>query len=125
MISKKCVMESVEQKHVKAGRPLKTIKKDIRAAVRFSKTEYFIVQTKADKAGLKISAYIREVAINTEIKPRLSDEERQFVRQLIGISNNINQLAKTAHKEGLVSALQYFEIFKIAIDDFLNRFRHA
>lgn len=118
-------MESVEQKHVKAGRPLKTIKKDIRAAVRFSQTEYFIVQTKATKTGLKISAYIREVAINTEIKPRLSDEDRHIARKLAGISNNINQLAKTAHKEGLLSAFQYFEIFKTAIDDFLNRFCHA
>ena len=118
-------MESVGQKHVKAGRPLKTVKRDIRAAVRFSKTEYFIVQTKADKAGLKISAYIREVAINTEIKPRLSDEDRQIARKLAGISNNINQLAKTAHREGMFSALQYFESFRSGIDSFLNKFRHA
>src|SRR3954467_10815399 len=87
-------METVQERHLKAGRPLKTIKRDIRTAVRFSKTEYFIVQTKAGKVGLKVSAYIREVAINTEIKPRLNEEERQFVRQLIGMSNNINQLGK-------------------------------
>src|SRR5690349_15384487 len=118
-------METVEERHIKAGRPLKTVKKDIRAAVRFSKAEYFIVQTKAGKAGLKVSAYIREVTINATVKPRLSDEDRQIARKLAGISNNANQLAKTAHKDGMLSALQYFETFKTAVDDFLNRFRHA
>ncbi len=118
-------METVEERHIKAGRPLKTIKKDIRAAVRFSRTEYFIVQTKAAKAGIKVSAYIREVAVNATIKPRLNEEERQFVRQLIGISNNLNQLAKKAHQEGLLSALQYFEAFRDEIDKLLKRIRHA
>ena len=117
--------EIVTEKHLKAGRPLKTVKRDIRAAVRFSKTEYFIVHTKAGKAGFKVSAYIREVAINTEIKSRLSDEDRQTARKLAGLSNNINQLAKTAHKEGMLSAMQYFETIKPAIDELLNMFRHA
>ena len=117
--------EVVEEKQLKAGRPLKTVKRDIRAAVRFSKTEYFIVQTKAGKAGLKVSAYIREVAINAQVKSRLSNDDRQTARELAGFSNNINQVAKTAHKEGILSAMQYFETIKTVIDEVLNRFRHA
>lgn len=50
-------METVEERHIKAGRPPKPVKKDIRIAVRFSKTEYFIVQTKAGKAGISFSLY--------------------------------------------------------------------
>ncbi len=118
-------METVDKRHIKAGRPPKTIKKDIRTAVRFSRTEYFIVQTKAGKAGIKVSAYIREVAVNATVKPRFSEEERQFVRQLIGISNNLNQLAKKSHQEGLLSAMQYFETFRNEIDKLLTRMRHA
>ena len=117
--------EIVAEKHLKAGRPLKTVKRDIRAAVRFGKTEYFIVQTKAGKAGLKVSTYIREVAINEQVKSRLSEEDRQIARKLAGFSNNINQLAKTAHKEGMLSAMQYFETLKVFIDELLNRFRNA
>ncbi len=122
---KKCVMEIVEDRHIKAGRPPKPVKKDIRTAVRFSRTEYFIVQTKADRAGTKVSAYIREVAVHATVKPRLDEEERQFVCQLIDISNNLNQLAKKAHQEGLLSALQYFETFRNEIDKLLTRIRHA
>ncbi len=117
--------EVVAEKHLKAGRPLKTVKRDIRAAVRFSKTEYFIVQTKAGKAGLKVSAYIREVAINKEVKSRLSEKDRQTARELAGFSNNANQVAKVAHKEGMLSAMQCFETIKAAIDELLNRFHHA
>jgi predicted DNA binding CopG/RHH family protein len=39
------------------GRPSKTSKKEIRAAIRFSKTEYFIIKEKATKAGVKPSSF--------------------------------------------------------------------
>ena len=77
-------MEPVKKKTKRAGRPAKVIKKEIRAAVRFSKTEHFIIRQKAAKAGMKVSAYIRQISINGAVTPRLSDEERHFVRQLIG-----------------------------------------
>jgi hypothetical protein len=91
-------METVKEKRKQAGRPAKTIKKEIRTAVRFSKTEYFLVRQKASKAGIKPSAFIRQLAIEGVVAPRLNDEERHFVRQLIGMSNNLNQLQKTATK---------------------------
>lgn len=56
-------METVRENKKPAGRPAKGIKKDIRTAIRFSKTEYFIVRQKATKAGIKVSAYIRQIAI--------------------------------------------------------------
>ncbi len=118
-------METVKDNHSKAGRPFKIIRKDIRTAVRFSKAEYFIVQQKAIKACLKVSSYMREVAINTEIKQGLNEEEQQFVRQLIGMSNNLNQLTRKAHQEGMLSAMRYFETFKGDIDNLLIKFRHA
>ena len=49
-------METVKKKTKQAGRPAKIIKKEIRAAVRFSKTEHFVVRQKAAKAGMKVSA---------------------------------------------------------------------
>ncbi len=81
-------METVREKRKKAGRPAKTIKKEIRASIRFSKLEYLVIRQKAAKAGIKASAYIREVVINGDVKRRLTDEERHFVRQLIGMSSN-------------------------------------
>ena len=116
-------METVSMKKKKAGRPAKTIKKEVRACVRFTRPEYFIVKEKAAKAGVSASVYIRQLAIYALITPRLTDEERQFVRQLIGMANNINQIAKCCHQEGALRAMMYFESFRAEVDSILKKLR--
>lgn len=116
-------METVRKKKKKAGRPAKIIKREVRASVRFTKTEYFIIREKAAKAGVKVSEYIRQTAINANIKTRLSPEEREFAKQLIGMSNNINQLAKACHQEGLLQAMVYFENYRNHLDDILKKLK--
>jgi hypothetical protein len=118
-------MESVKTKNKKRGRPAKTIRKDVRACIRFSKMEYFIIRQKASKAGLKASAYLRDIAINGEVKLRISEEERQFIRQLIGMSNNLNQLTKNSYKEGMLKTVLYFETYRNALDVLLKKLNHA
>ena len=117
-------MESEEEqiKH-SGGRPKQTIKKDTVTGVRFSKLEHFVVKQKASKAGLGISVYIREMALNGQVIARLSNEERQFVRAALGIANNLNQLTIKAHKEGLLKALLLFETYRNQFDELLQRFK--
>ena len=116
-------METVRVKRKKAGRPAKAVKKEIRASIRFTRPEYFTIKEKAAKAGLKASAYIRQVAIYAIIKPRLTDEERQFTRQLIGMANNLNQLAKSCHQEGALRAMLYFEGYRASMDEILKKLK--
>src|ERR1700732_1396945 len=104
-------METVSKRRKKAGRPAKTIKREIRTCIRFTKPEHFIIKEKAATAGLKTAAYIRQLAIYAVINPRLTEEERHFVRQLIGMANNLNQLAKSCHQEGALKAMRYFRNF--------------
>jgi len=118
-------METISERKIKRGRPSKAVKKEIRAAVRFSKAEYFIVKEKAARAGIKPSLYIRQIAIHALIKPRLTEEERHFVRQLIGMANNLNQLAKSCHQEGVFKAMVYFESYRKKIDDILKDLSHV
>ncbi len=118
-------METVREKRKKAGRPAKTIKKEIRASIRFSKLEYFDIRQKAAKAGIKASAYIREVAINGDVKRRLTDEERQFVRQLIGMSGNFNQLTKNSYREGMLKTMLHFDAYRNQFDTILKKLTHA
>ena len=118
-------MEKVRSPKKKAGRPAKMIKREIRACVRFTKTEYFIIRQKASKAGIKASAYIRQVAINGAVMPRLNEEERHFVRQLIGVSNNLNQMAKNSHREGMLKTMVYFEGYRNELDVLLKKLNHV
>jgi len=94
-------MEILREKTKKAGRPAKTIKKDIRTAVRFRKAEFFVIRQKGTRAGVKPSAFIRQKAIEGVVSNKLSEEDRHFVRQLIGMANNLNQLAKNSFREGM------------------------
>lgn len=116
-------METVSKEIKKAGRPVKSIKKEIRACVRFSKYEYYIIKEKAVQAGVNTSVYIRQIAIHAKIMHRITEEELHFVRQLAGISNNINQVAKICNQEGLYEAMQYFENYRNLIDDVLKKFK--
>jgi hypothetical protein len=113
-------MEKVK-KNFKGGRPAKIIKRDILIGVRFNKPEHFIVRHKSSKAGLSYSRYLREMGIKGEVKARLSEEDSHDVRKLIGMSNNLNQLTKLAHQEGLLKALLYFENYRNQFDELLKR----
>jgi hypothetical protein len=112
-----------ENKKKKAGRPAKIIKREIRASIRFTKSEYFIIREKASKAGINVSAYIRQVTINGLVKSRLTDEDRVYVRKLVGMANNLNQVAKCCHVEGVLKAILYFENYRNEIDWVLKKLR--
>lgn len=115
-------METENTKRKKSGRPGKPIKKEVRAAVRFTRHEYFIVKEKAVQSGRTMSAYIRQAAIGTKIIQRLTEEQVQLIRQLAGISGNINQLTKLSHQEGLYKTMKYFESYREQIDVLLKKF---
>jgi Bacterial mobilisation protein (MobC) len=116
-------METVRKRRKKAGRPAKTIKREIRTCIRFTKPEHFIIKEKAAAAGLKTAGYIRQIAIHAVINPRLTEEERHFVRQLIGMANNLNQLAKSCHQEGVLRGMLYFENYRKHLDEILKKLK--
>ena len=116
-------METVTARKKKAGRPVKAVKKEIRASVRFTRPEYFIVKEKARKAGMATSTYLRQLAIHAQVTSRLNEEERHFVRQLIGMANNINQIAKSCHQEGALKAMIYFQAYRGLLDDLLKKLK--
>ena len=114
-------MES--EKRNSGGRPKKVIKRESATGVRFTKAEYFLIKQKASKAGMRITTYIRQMALKGNVIANINEEERQFVRQLIGISNNLNQLAKKGHQEGILTAVMLFENYRNIIDELLEKMK--
>ena len=115
------ISKETEIKH-RGGRPKKLVHRKV-TSLRLSKVEYYIIKNKAQNASLSITTYIRQMAINGKITAKLDEEERQFVRQLIGIANNINQLAKKGHQEGFLTAVLMFEKYKNSIDELLEKLK--
>jgi hypothetical protein len=116
-------METVSVKKKKSGRPIKATRREVRACIRYTKSEHFIIREKASKAGIRPSEYIRQVTINGQVRTRLTTEERQLARQLVGMANNLNQLAKACHQEGLLPAMLYFEGYRNQVDTILQKLK--
>lgn len=112
-----------EEKH-SGGRPKKVVKREAATGVRFTKAEYFIVKQKANKAGYRITQYIRIMALEGQVIARLNPTEKELIPQLIGMANNLNQLTKKAHQESLLKALLLFEKYRVELDWILNRLKY-
>jgi hypothetical protein len=82
------------------------------------------MKEKAGRANLKPSEYIRQIAINGLVKARETDEEMHSVRQLVGMANNLNQLTKLAHSEGLLSIMLIFEKYRKQFDEILKNLKN-
>jgi hypothetical protein len=114
--------EGEQNKHA-GGRPKKPVKRETVTGVRLSKVEYFLVKRKAEKAGLGITVYIRQMALTGQVIGRMSEEDRKIIRQFVGISNNLNQLTKKAHEGGLLTAIMLFEKYRNTFDEFFEKMR--
>lgn len=106
------------------GRPKKVVKRELTSGIRLTKSEAFIIREKAQKSGLSFTNYMRKMAINGEARARFTEEERHFARALIGVSNNLNQLVKLGHQEGLLSATLHFQKYRDQVDELLTRLRN-
>lgn len=89
-------------KSAKGGRPLKKIKRDRHIRVRLTATEHFRIEDKAIKAKLSISEWFRKAALKSKVTARVSIEEMVHLRMLSGMANNLNQLTRLAHAQGLL-----------------------
>lgn len=61
--------------------------------------DYFRLLTRSHEAGVSPSEYMRECFRNGHVKERLSEEHAGYIRQLCGMANNLNQLARKATPE--------------------------
>ncbi|WP_162055468.1 plasmid mobilization protein [Pontibacter pamirensis] len=87
----------------KGGRPTKRVKRSCTVVVRMTETERLLVNGKAREAGIRTSAWFRAAAKKAVVVARLPPEEAALLRMLSGLANNLNQLARLAHREGLLS----------------------
>ena len=62
--------------------------------------EYYSLKAKARLAGINRSEFIRQCIRSVEVKQRLTPELMGHIRQLSGMANNVNQIARTANAAG-------------------------
>ena len=109
----------------KIGRPKSDVshKKICHVLVKFSPNDYLRIEEKAKSAGTNVTAFVRKSALSSEVVARIKPEEMETIRTFNnlrnGISNNINQLAKSAHQLGYSDEIHQ-ELKHLLLNEKLN-----
>lgn len=87
----------------------------IERKIYFTPEEWAEIERRAAKIGKRPNIYVREIAVNGEIKIFDFSEYQTLIFPLRGISANINQIAKVANSMG--------EVYKKDIEDIKESLR--
>lgn len=93
-------MAFIKNKGGRKPAPKGTVRSQV-VHLRVTNLEKRILRDKAKKAGVHLGTYIRNAALDGNVKSILNVEELAILRDLYGVSNNLNQLTKQAHIEGV------------------------
>ena len=114
-------MEEKHEKSNKGGRPKQAVLRDRWIGTRFTAAELLIVKQKAHLAGLVLSHFLRESALHAIVTSHFTAEEKEWLRQLTGMANNLNQIAHKGNAEGFLSALAPFQFYRDKLDQLITK----
>lgn len=104
---KKAIYQRDPDKPGQAPRKPRELKRSHSIGLRFTKSEWALIEKNAELAGTTPTAIVRagalELTVRAIVARAWAEEERETYRALVGGMNNLNQLAKAAH---LGTALQ-------------------
>lgn len=89
-----------------------------------TRAQSFVMKQKAEKAGVNISDFIRQLVLNGYVKAKWTAEERGMVKQLIGMSVDLHRLVLIAEKEGSTDAVLLFVKYRGIMDSIINTLCH-
>ena len=83
-------------------------------SLRLNEREYRHLCEQVKTSGLSREEYLRSLILGKEIHPRHCTHHGELVRQISGLCNNANQLAKVANTYGEASQQDIEEMTKLA-----------
>jgi hypothetical protein len=86
----------------KGGRPKKGAAEKLKYKVSFMLPtgDYLALKAKAKATKLPRAEVVRRAVTGCRIVPRFTSEQVGWMRNLVGMGNNLNQLTKLAHQTG-------------------------
>lgn len=107
----------------KGGRPKKKLgeKKIYRINIKLGTEEYYSLLSKVKKAGTTRSDFIRACLKKGYVKERLSAELVGYIRNISGMANNLNQIARQANTQGYMVVRDQLVQFTERFDNLLNK----
>lgn len=96
-------------------------KRNIKKQIWINVKEDNLLKKKSKESGLSESEFIRSLVKGYRIKEQPTEEIKNFQRELYGIANNINQIAKISNSRYSTSHDDYNYISN-TLSDFILRF---
>ncbi len=96
--------------------------RDIKQQLWLNETEKAKLKSNAKKVGLNESAYLRSLIMGYKPKEQPSDKFYEDMKQLRGISININQIARKANSLGIVDAPFYKKTYQ-KLNEFMQQIK--
>lgn len=123
---KKTRVEADRQRH-KGGRPAlpKARRRSKSVTVKFSKIDYETLRVRCRKANRRMAEYIRESALQSEIMMPHTMESASLYRDLAGMANNLNQLARLSHQTSLYHTSRKVDEALSKILEIINEYRQG
>jgi predicted DNA binding CopG/RHH family protein len=115
-------MKTIKNRNIN-GRPAKkpSEKKAYKITIKMATEEYYSLKAKARLAGVNRSEFIRQCIRFAEVKQRLTPELMKYIRQLSGMANNVNQIARTANAAGYLEVHNHCLIMSERLDNVIQR----
>ena len=109
----------------KGGRPAKSLaeKRKYRLSLKLNTKEYFELKSKAKIACKNRCDFLRELILSRDVKQRFSSEQIAILRKIGGMANNLNQLVKLAHVQGVWFVETTAKMLMSELDELLKRIR--
>jgi len=105
------------------GRPAKKTdeKKNYKMTIKMASDEYDTLMAKVHEAGISQSEYTRQCIKASIVKQRITPELMNYIRQLSGMANNINQIAHKANAAGYTSVHKHCLFLNGKLDDVISK----
>ena len=97
-------------------------KRTIKKQIWINQTEENLLTAKAKKCGLNESEFLRSCIKGYKIKEQPTKEIKEFIKQISGIANNINQIAMSVNAVGYIRD-EDLEYIKNTIPKFILDFQ--
>ena len=117
------MIQENETNRNKGGRPAKGLseKRKYRITVKMATGEYYALKSKARKAGVSASEMVRQAVDGCVVRERLTIEQADFIRKLCGMANNLDQLTRRAHREGLGLHIGQCRHLLLSLENLIDR----
>lgn len=89
-------------------------------SVRVTTMEYLALKKRARDTGMSLSGFARSSLLSAKVVQRIGKDDADTLRKLSGEANNLNQLARSANKDGFTSVAREITSLRNMIVDIIN-----